>query len=523
MKADSQVGVEGATGAPSRRGERASLEWVVIAGALALVLGVVMLATLWLLARPLLLLALGITIAEALSPLVAWLSRRMPRGVAVVLVFLALTAVAVGLGWIVIPGLVGQAQAISDRLPDVLERAQGWLERFDLPAAEDLVSTLTSQIGGVASTLVSLPALIFTSFFELLFILFIALYWLIETPAMLRFLRSLFPQGQGERVIGVLQEMGQAMGGFVRGTAIDAAAVGALTYVGLTIIGLDLALTLSILAGLLEVIPVLGPILAAIPMLIIALLESPTQALIVLLFVLALQQIESRVLLPFIMRSQTEVSPLLVLLAIFVGETLGGLLGAIEARQAAGIFSIASLLWSGTRIFGALAKAMNRAFDIEDGYGFLRRLVVEAPMLLTIGVLFVLALGARLILGPLAQAIGFLPGDGGPLLAALPAVASGALLLLAYFLLYRFVPRRRPDWQAALAAAGVATVLVLLARPLFLYYVRRFGEYNVIYGSLAIVVILVFWALIVAAITILGGEVASHVQGEYLGGLQEPK
>jgi len=197
--------------------------------------------------------------------------------------------------------------------------------------------------------------------------------------------------------------------------------------------------------------------------------------------------------------------------------------GAIEARQAAGIFSIASLLWSGTRIFGALAKAMNRAFDIEDGYGFLRRLVVEALMLLTIGVLFVLALGARLILGPLAQAIGFLPGDGGPLLAALPAVASGALLLLAYFLLYRFVPRRRPDWQAALAAAGVATVLVLLARPLFLYYVRRFGEYNVIYGSLAIVVILVFWAFIVAAITILGGEVASHVQGEYLGGLQEPK
>ena len=107
--------------------------------------------------------------------------------------------------------------------------------------------------------------------------------------------------------------------------------MGVFTYVGLTIIGLDLALTLSILAGLLEVIPVLGPVLAAIPMLIIALLESPTQALVVLLFVLALQQVESRILLPFIMRSQTEVSPLLVLVAIFVGEALGGLLGAIVA------------------------------------------------------------------------------------------------------------------------------------------------------------------------------------------------
>ena len=298
---------------------------------LALVLGVVTLAALWLLARPLVLLALGITIAEALSPLVAWLSRRMSRGIATVLVFLVLTAVAVGLGWIVIPGLVSQAQTIADRLPQLVDRAEQWLDRFDLPATEDLVSTVTSQIGGIASALVSLPALIVTSLLELLFILFIALYWLIEIPAMLRFLRSLFPERRGEHIVGVLHEMGQAMGGFVRGTVIDAAAVGVLTYVGLTIIGLDLALTLSILAGLLEVIPVLGPVLAAIPMLIIALLESPTQALIVLLFVLALQQVESRILLPVIMRSQTEVSPLLVLVAIFVGETLGGLLGAIVA------------------------------------------------------------------------------------------------------------------------------------------------------------------------------------------------
>lgn len=193
--------------------------------------------------------------------------------------------------------------------------------------------------------------------------------------------------------------------------------------------------------------------------------------------------------------------------------------GAIDAKQAAGILSIASLLWSGTRIFGALTKAMNRAYDIDDDYGFLRRFLVEALMLVTIGVLFVLALGARLILGPLAQAIGFLPGDGGPLLALLPPAASGVLLLLAFFMLYRFVPRRQPDWQAALAGAGVATVLVLLARPLFLYYVRRFGDYNVIYGSVAIVVILIFWAFIVAAITILRAEIASHVQVEYYGPL----
>lgn len=100
-------------------------------------------------------------------------------------------------------------------------------------------------------------------------------------------------------------------------------------------------------------------------------------------------------------------------------------------------------------------------------------------------------------------------------------ITGEATNLLGDFLLYRFVPRRRPDWQAALVGAGVAAALVLLARPLFIYYVQRFGDYNIIYGSLAIVVILIFWAFIVAAITILGGEIASHVQAEYYGGLSE--
>ena len=199
--------------APSHRTVRASLEWVIVAGALALILGVVALAALWLLARPLVLLALGITIAEALSPLVAWLSRRMPRGIASVLVFLVLTAVAVGLGWIIIPALVSQAQAIADCLPQLVDRAEQWLNRFDLPATLDLVSTLTSQIGGIASALVSLPALIVTSLLELLFILFIALYWLIEVPAMLGFLRSLFPERRGERIVGVLQATGMPCAG----------------------------------------------------------------------------------------------------------------------------------------------------------------------------------------------------------------------------------------------------------------------------------------------------------------------
>jgi membrane protein len=74
------------------------------------------------------------------------------------------------------------------------------------------------------------------------------------------------------------------------------------------------------------------------------------------------------------------------------------------------------------------------------------------------------------------------------------------------------VPRYRTDWRAAAAGAVLAALLILVARPVFLTYVWQFASYNLIYGSLAIVIILIIWAWIVAGITIFGGEVVSHIQ-----------
>jgi predicted PurR-regulated permease PerM len=107
--------------------------------------------------------------------------------------------------------------------------------------------------------------------------------------------------------------------------------IATLYFIGLTIFGIPFALALALFAGLMEFIPVIGPTLAAIPMVALALAESPTRALIVLAFVLAMQQFESNVIMPNVVRSQTEVSPLLALLSLFAGVSLGGLLGALVA------------------------------------------------------------------------------------------------------------------------------------------------------------------------------------------------
>ncbi len=185
---------------------------------------------------------------------------------------------------------------------------------------------------------------------------------------------------------------------------------------------------------------------------------------------------------------------------------------AVEASGQVSLLSLAALLWTGSRVFGVLTRALNVAFDVDEHYGFFRRLLIEAVMMLTIGVVFVLALASGLLVDLLWRALQVLPAGRGLVFELVPEATRVALLLVAFFLIYRFVPRGRRDSRAALVGAVVATLLFLAARPLFIGYVRQFGRHSVVYGSLAVAIILVLWAWLVALITLFGGELTAHIQ-----------
>jgi membrane protein len=185
---------------------------------------------------------------------------------------------------------------------------------------------------------------------------------------------------------------------------------------------------------------------------------------------------------------------------------------ALHARGTTSILSLGALLWTGSRVFGALTDALNIAFDVKEIYGFARRLLIEVAMLLTLGLLFLLALCSSLLLDLVWRAMDVSPAERGLALRLVGATLPALFLLATCFLIYRFVPRARPDWRASLAGAGAATGLFLLARELFTHYVQKFAGYNLIYGSLSIVIVLLVWAWIAAFIVLFGGELASHVQ-----------
>jgi predicted PurR-regulated permease PerM len=299
--------------------------------AVALVIAVAALYVVNLLARPLALLALAIVISSALAPPVDWVGRWLPRVAAVIAVYLLLLLLIAGLGWVIVPPLVAQIQAVIVQLPALLEDAQSLLDRFPGVDMSTLTEVISSQLGEISALLVTLPMAVVSSILEILFVLFMSIYWLIQGPARHRFVLSLLPVGERRGAAEVLAKIGNAMGGYVRGAAINGLIIGALTYVGLLFLGLEYTLVLALFAGVMEVIPIAGPIIASIPIIGLALGESLSRGLMAAGFFVLLQQFEGNLLSPTVMHSQTRLSPLLALLSVFIGGALGGLLGAVVA------------------------------------------------------------------------------------------------------------------------------------------------------------------------------------------------
>lgn len=192
---------------------------------------------------------------------------------------------------------------------------------------------------------------------------------------------------------------------------------------------------------------------------------------------------------------------------------------AVQARGQVGLIAFAGLLWTGTRVFGTMIKALNIAYDVDDPYTFVQRLLIEAIMLFTVGLFFIGALTSGFFLDLLWEALRLVPGNEQPVILRFIQGVVGALIILAgFFLVYRFMPKVDQNWRSALAGGSIAALLFVLARPLFLYYINTFGNYNVIYGSLALLVILMIWVWMTAIITLFGGEVASHTQAMLIEG-----
>ncbi len=290
----------------------------------------------------------GIVVATALRPLHDKLCRYgVPRGLAVLLLYLALLVVIGLLGLLIGPVLIEQSGTFATAAPATYENVRTWLRTSRMEILGQRLppfAILTQSIAdaapqwfegavGITSTLVTLP----TYFVS---VLAIAFYWTLEVPRLERLLLSLIPVERRPRALNIWHEIETRLGGFMRGQGLAMLAIGTASAVGYWLIGLPNVIALAVLAGLLEAVPMIGPILGTIPATLVALSMGPQAVLLVMAFATFLQVVENNILIPRIMDETVGVSALVGLFAVLAFGTLYGLVGVLIAIPIAAVIQV---------------------------------------------------------------------------------------------------------------------------------------------------------------------------------------
>ncbi|MDQ6673712.1 MAG: AI-2E family transporter [Chloroflexota bacterium] len=304
---------------------------------------------LWRVQDVLFLLTLAILLATAIEPLVYRL-RRGPftRGSGVLVVYTAIVIVIGVPAYIVVPSLVSQAASFPETLPDRLQRLRPYAENLQprplqglaVGVMDNAIQAVQAPVPPVQTDVVQVGATAAHTLLSFFTVFVLAYYWLVERPLIKRVVLRTVPVRHARGVNTVWMEVEEKLGGWVRGQLILMLAIGVMAGIGYFVIGLPSPALLGVAAGSFEIIPMIGPFLAFAPAVLVALAIDPTRAIVVLVYALVIQQIESNVLVPRVMGRTVGVSPLTVLMGILVGGALAGLPGAFLAVPLAGALQV---------------------------------------------------------------------------------------------------------------------------------------------------------------------------------------
>ncbi|MAG36676.1 MAG: hypothetical protein CL878_10615 [Dehalococcoidia bacterium] len=319
----------------------------VLALALALVVAALILFALAEVRGVLVTLLVGIILAEALRPSLRTLEGwGLPRFVALLLVLLALLSVFGLLIALVLPPALVQIEQLISVMPSQLERLQGVLAiaetRTDLlnlalEGARTAGSQLLGRVPGLVGQLISVPLALFSAAFATITVILLAVFWLSATRQLDRTLVARLKPDQRRRVRRISRAVRQRIGGWARGQFLMMLAIGVTSFLVLLVFDVRFPVPLAIWAGLTELIPLLGPVLGAVPAILVALVDSPTKALLVGLVYLLIQQVEGNFLVPKIMERVVGLHSFLVLASVLIGGALLGILGVLLAVPVAAV------------------------------------------------------------------------------------------------------------------------------------------------------------------------------------------
>jgi predicted PurR-regulated permease PerM len=305
--------------------------------------------------RVILLLVISGFLAVVLSPAVSGLVRLgIRRGLATGIVFLVGLAAFGAIGYLFLHPLYTQAVKLSNNLPDVLAKTQAGkgslgrlVARYHLQkTAAQQIPKIRQSIGHLGGPAMTVARQVVAGLGGLVATMVLTFLLLLDGPDLVRTVVSSLPPAHGQRVRRILRDVAKSVTGYVVGNAATSAIAGVVCAVALLILGVPFAMVFGVWVALVDLLPLVGGLLAGVPTVAFAFLHSPTAGVITLIVFLVYQQVENHVLNPMIMSRTVRLNPLWVILSVLAGAEMAGILGALLAIPAAGAVQvIARDLW----------------------------------------------------------------------------------------------------------------------------------------------------------------------------------
>lgn len=272
-------------------------------------------------------------------------TRRLPRWLAILVLYLFIVGILVGIGFLIAPPLNHQAQQLWASLPEMFDKVQDFLVsqgilRERMTITEAVKHAPATHGGEAVGTVFGAVASVIGGLFGLLTILILTFYILIEAGNLRMRMLYLFPAHERKRVDAMSRDITVKVSAWLGGQLLLGAIIGTSSAIGLWLLGVPFFYVLALISGVGELIPVVGPVLSAIPAILITATVSFKKVLLVIVFFIIQQQFENHVLVPKVMQRQVGVSPVTVIVALLIGGKLLGIVGAILAVPTAAILQV---------------------------------------------------------------------------------------------------------------------------------------------------------------------------------------
>lgn len=295
----------------------------------------------WFLLDVILVLLTAVVIASAVEPAIVWFNKkRLPRFVSTIIIYVILSTIIIALTYFILPALFDQLVNFARILPEkitaltvntenstFLKAVQGISGSQSLG---DVIQNIAATFSATSDNVFAIMSSVFGGVTSFLLIFVLSFYFSVREGSIEDFLKLITPFKHESYVIGLWQRSQNKIGRWMQGQLILALIVGVLVFIGLSILGVQNALFLALVSTIFEIIPIFGPVIAAVPGILIAFTQGGfTFSIVVAVMYIIVQQIESNFIYPIIAKKVLDVPPIIVIVALLIGGKLGGFLGLL--------------------------------------------------------------------------------------------------------------------------------------------------------------------------------------------------